>query len=390
MSVGTPGAAPGAGAGFLARDRELLERRLPGLDARLAATGLEKLERPGSPAVDWFRQSGAGALFVPTDHHGLGAGLREGVRLQRAIACRAPSLAVATTMHHFSVASLIGWERLSAGLEWLLAEAVARNAMLVASGAAEGRPGAGVLTPSMTARPVDGGVRIDGTKKPCSLSRSMDLLFATVRVRRPDGERCAVAVVPADSPGLSVRPFWRSDVLAGAESDELVLDDVFVPERLVTDLGPVGTTSEPLRRSLVWFEVLIAASYLGTAAALVERAVAAPRTDTGELARMAATLEGATYALEGVAAQAESDAAAGADPAALLGPALAVRFAVQDAVVEVSARAAEALGGGAFIRDPDIAYLCAATRCLAFHPPSRTAGEAALVQHLRGEAVDVP
>ncbi|MEV4440690.1 acyl-CoA dehydrogenase family protein [Streptomyces sp. NPDC049577] len=372
--------------GFLAADREVLERRLPGLDARLAGAGLARLERPDSPAVGWFRASGAAALFVPADHQGLGVGLREGIRLQRALASRAPSLAVATTMHHFSVASLIGWERLDAGLEWLLAEAVARNSMLVASGAAEGRPGAGILTPVMTARTVPGGVILNGSKKPCSLSRSMDLLFATVRLRRDDGERCAVAVVPASSPGLSVRPFWKSEVLAGAESDELVLEEVFVPERLVTDLGPLGTTGEPLRRSLVWFELLIAASYLGMAAALVERVVAAPRAGTGELARLAVGLEGASCALEGVAARSETEP----DPAALLGPALAVRFAVQDAVVTVAGQAAEALGGGAFISGPDVAYLCAATRCLAFHPPSRTAAAAALAQHLRGEPVDVP
>ncbi|SER48109.1 Acyl-CoA dehydrogenase [Streptomyces sp. yr375] len=377
----------GAGsAGFLTADRDLLERRLPGLDAQLASVGLDKLERPGSPAVDWFRRCGAGALFVPAEHQGLGAGLREGVRLQRAIASRAPSLAVATTMHHFSVASLIGWEHLGAGLEWLLAEAIAGNSMLVASGAAEGRPGAGILTPVMTARPTDGGVLVSGTKKPCSLSHSMDLLFATVRVQGPGGERCAVAVVTAGSEGLSSRPFWKSEILAGAESDELVLHDVFVPERLVTDLGPVGTTSAPLRRSLVWFEVLIAASYLGMAAALVERAAAAPRVGAADLARMAVLLEAATYALEGVAARSETEP----DPAALLGPSLAARFAAQDAAVTVAALAAEALGGGAYLNDPEVAYLCAATRCLAFHPPSRAAGTAALVQYLRGEAVDVP
>ncbi|MGW6305342.1 acyl-CoA dehydrogenase [Streptomyces niveus] len=376
-------AAESLTAAFLAPDRALLEHHLPGLDGQLASVDLGKLERPGSPAVDLFRGSGAPALFVPEEYSGLGVGLRDGVRIQRAIGSRAPSLAVASTMHHFSVASLTGWDSQEGGMEWLIAEAVARHSMLVASGAAEARPGSGILNPAMSARPVAGGVLVSGSKKPCSLSRSMDLLFATLRVGTPDGERCAVAVIPAGSPGLTCRPFWRSDILAGAQSDELVLDDVFVPQRLVSDVGPVGTTTDALRRSMVWFELLIAASYVGMAAALVERAVRAPRTDTRRLADLAVGLEAATYALEGVAARSDADA----EPATLLGPALTVRFAAQDAVLDVAATAADALGGGAFITSPDIAYLCAAVRCLAFHPPSRTAATDALVAHLRGESV---
>ena len=373
---------------FLDAERALLEHYLPGLDGRLASAELDRLERPGSPAIGWFREAGGPALFVPAEFSGRGVGLREGVRVQRAIASRAPSLAVATTMHHFSVASLAGWDEQEAGLEWLLVEAIARNGLLVASGAAEGTPGSGILRPAMTARKVDGGVRLDGSKKPCSLSASMDLLFATVRVTAdPDagGEQHVIAVVPADSPGLSTRPFWRTGILAGAESDEVVLADVFVPDRLLSGIGPPGATTDALRRSLISFELLISASYLGVAAALVERALSCVRGTTGKLARMAVALEGPTFTLDGVAARVED----GTDPALLLGPALVARFAAQDAAAELAAAAVEALGGGAFLGSPEIAYLLAASRCLAFHPPSREAGDTALVNYLRGAAVAV-
>ncbi|MEV5505169.1 acyl-CoA dehydrogenase family protein [Streptomyces orinoci] len=372
-------------AGFLAEDRRLLEDHLPGLDARLAQAGLDALERPGSPAIDWFRQAGAPGLFIPRDHGGLGVGLRDGIRIQRAIGCRAPSLAVATTMHHFSVAGLTVWDRQEAGMEWLLAEAVARNSLLVASGAAEGRPGSGILRPDMSGRPTDGGILVSGSKKPCSLSSSMDLLFATVRIDGPGDPRLAIAVIPADSPGLDRRSFWPSHLLAGAESDEVILRDVFVPRRLVSEVGPVGTTSEALRQSLVRFELLIAASYAGMAAALVERVLAAPLAAQAPLAAMAVTLEGACYALEGVAARAD-ELTAGTD---LLGPALLARYHTQDAVVQVAAAAVEALGGGGFLADPGAAYLQAAVRCLAFHPPARAAATGTLADHLRGQSATV-
>jgi alkylation response protein AidB-like acyl-CoA dehydrogenase len=64
---------------------------------------------------------------------------------------------------------------------------------------------------------------------------------------------------------------------------------------------------------------------------------------------------------------------------------LVARFAAQQALREASDMAAELLGGIAFIRSPDIAYLIAAVRPLAFHPPSRTAMAQALVDYFTGQ-----
>jgi hypothetical protein len=62
--------------------------------------------------------------------------------------------------------------------------------------------GAGLLVPA-----VPGG--LGGAKRPCSLSRSMDLLTASVLVPDESGqEQLVVALVPAGSPGLEVNPFW--------------------------------------------------------------------------------------------------------------------------------------------------------------------------------------
>jgi hypothetical protein len=50
--------------------------------------------------------------------------------------------------------------------------------------------------------------------------------------------------------------------------------------------------------------------------------------------------------------------------------------------------AAATLGGGmAFITSSDTAYLLAASRALAFHPPSRAVASAALARHLAGAAL---
>jgi alkylation response protein AidB-like acyl-CoA dehydrogenase len=370
---------------FLQEDRELLAKHLPGLEEQLAAAGLHDLERPSSPAIEWFREAGGPSLFVPSDLGGQGVGLAAGVRLQRALASRAPSLGVATTMHHFSVASMLDLEDAGSGVEWMLAEAVARNSLLIASGAGEGTGGGQLVRPQMTARATEDGLLLSGVKKPCSLSGSMDLLFATVRVVEPEGEdQLALAVVPKNSPGLSVRPFWTTPVLAGAQSEEVVLEDVFVPTRAVSELGPIGTTTDSLRAALVWFELLIAATYLGICGALLERALSSRRAPTA-LGDVIADLEGATYALEALGMKV--DAAGRASQ--LVGPALIVRYGAERAVTRACTTALEALGGGAFVTSPDVAYLHSASCCLMFHPPARHAAAESIIDSMRGEQVNI-
>src|SRR6266545_7977660 len=177
----------GIGMEFLGKERATLEELLPGLDKALAEVALAVLEKPGGPAIRAFREAGGPGLLVPAEHAGLGADPVQAVRVQRAIGARCPSLAVATTMHHFSVATLVETSRLSTGFEWALLEGIAEQGLLVASGFAEGRPGQGILAPTVQAMRVDGGYLVNGSKKPCSLSASMDLLTASVALPRPDG-----------------------------------------------------------------------------------------------------------------------------------------------------------------------------------------------------------
>src|SRR5215472_2131486 len=123
--------------GFLKQERETLEKLLPGLDATLARVPLMEMERPGNPSIPVYRQLGGPGLLIPTRFGGRGASPLQAARAQRAIACRAPSLAVATTMHHFTIATLLEINPEDPGLEAELLESVARDNLYVASGFAE-------------------------------------------------------------------------------------------------------------------------------------------------------------------------------------------------------------------------------------------------------------
>ncbi|MEV6650774.1 acyl-CoA dehydrogenase family protein [Streptomyces sp. NPDC051219] len=366
--------------------REVCEGYLPGLLDKLGGHSLEELERPGSPAIGLFRAHGGPSLVIPKTYSGLGAGPLDAVAVTRALAAVSPSLAVATTMHHFSVATLFSLadSLQSGGVEWALLEGIVEQNLLVASGFAEGRPGRGILTPTMQARPDAKGYRINGSKKPCSLSGSMDLLTASVALPNEDGTSdMAVLLVPRQAEGLTVHPFWSSWALAGAESDEVRLTDVLVDEQQVmrTQLGSNRELDELQTVGFIWFEVLISASYLGIASGLAERVISSGRGSVTERAELVTRLETASLLLEGAArmiTDGETDNAA-------LAKSLLARYGAQDAIADTVRRAVELLGGMAFIGGGDIPYLAAASHGLSFHPPSRSSFSEPLIEHVTGK-----
>lgn len=375
---------------FLDRERQTVAKMLPGLDEFLAGTPLAELERPGNPGIPEFRRCGGAGLLVPEQHGGAGASALEALRVQRAIGARSPSLAVATTMHHFSMASLVVLsETGGTGLEWMLMEGLAKTGKLLASGFAEGRPGTSILEPTMSAVAAEGGVRVTGVKRPCSLSASMDLLTASVRVPRLDGtgDQLAVVLIPADAEGLRVSPFWGSFALAGAESDQVSVEDVFVPEELVVRTEPIaGAMLDELQvTGFLWFELLISGSYLGAASAVVERVLGDERIPAAERVRLVADLEAVMAALENIARRMPAEQR----DQQLLGDALLVRYAVQDAIARSVPRALELLGGMAFISSGDLGYLAATVNALGFHPPSRTRMAGPLAAFLSGESLAI-
>jgi alkylation response protein AidB-like acyl-CoA dehydrogenase len=368
---------------LLRAERDTLDGYIPGLDKYLSEIPLLELEKPGHGALQKFRELGGPALLVPAEYGGKGACLLDAVRIQRAVGSRSPSLAVATTMHHFSVASLVELTAAGNGFEWAMLMAIAENSWLLSSGFAEGKPGQHILTPTMRGVPADGGILVSGAKKPCSLTWSMNLMSASVAVADPNStgtDRLAVVLIPAESAGLERAPFWQTTALAAAESDQVTLTEVFVPEALIF-YPQDGESMDPIQaRGFVWFELLVSASYLGAATNLAERVIARGRGSDEDRAALAIELESAAAALEQVAAFATT----AGDNDALLARALYVRFATERAIERVVMSAAATLGGMSFIESPEIAYLLGATRALAFHPPSRAAAAGPIARYLAG------
>ena len=242
---------------FLGTERALLERFMPGLDAEFKAIPLAILEGRENPSIRILKDAKGPGLLIPKQYGGLGASAVEGARTLRAIASRAPSLGIVCTMHNFSASTLVEWAMFGEEYGEMLLTGLAENSMYRRLGLCRGP--IGVQAPRHDhAGPARSRRRLahQRQKKPCTLTYSMDFLSCGVSVEADDGtRRRAIGLVPADSAGIERRPFWKSHVLAGAESDEVILTDVHVPDDFVfviegsDQLDPVEVTG------YVWFQI---------------------------------------------------------------------------------------------------------------------------------------
>jgi alkylation response protein AidB-like acyl-CoA dehydrogenase len=373
---------------FLAREREILAKYAPKLDEDLARLGLEYLETPEPGRLaDLMKKHRLPGLLVAPELGGMGCSPNDAIRVQRAVAARSPSMGVMMTMHNFTISFCNLMADLTPAVPVML-EAVGRQQKLVASGFAEGRYGAGILDSTLLVRRDGDGYRLSGSKKPCSMTHCMDILTAGIAHAGPDGiKRTGMAIVFADQEGISRHPFWNAPVLRAADSHELRLENVFVPaERVVIsdsdneDMKLLIAMGEVC--GLCWFEVMITATYLGVVSGLAERVIGNPKIDAAERVALGSELETAQAALDGAVRMMEI----GPLDESLLAQVLLVRFSIQRAIERCAMRAAELVGGLAFIRDAQIATYLSSARCLAFHPISRKAAEPMLAGHLSGTA----
>lgn len=367
--------------------RAATDRLLPGLTERLRSRGLMALEQ-AEPAelCALFRESGAAALLVPTQAGGMGAAPSDTLAVLRAVGSLCPSLAVMMTMHHHTIATIVQLGGIVPAADELLA-AIAANNLLVASAFAEGKPGSAIFNASLKASAVEGGYLLNGSKKPCTMSHGMDVIVAGVAPASGDGQ--GFAVIFAEGSGIVRERFWQTPVLAASDSNALVFRDVFVPDDMV--LLAEGEGAEQAAEvaqaaslsGLCWFQLMVGASYLGVASALVERLLDRRGVADLQLAQLAIELEGAYQALLGTASLLQQTDAA--DPA-LYSQALCTRFSVQAAIERASNLAVELLGGMSFIASDEVAYLLAASRAIGFHPVSRMAAVPMLADYLRQTA----
>jgi alkylation response protein AidB-like acyl-CoA dehydrogenase len=208
---------------------------------------------------------------VPAELGGGAASYRELCDLLRTLAHSCSSTALALAMHTHPLATAVWrWRHEAAPVEGLLRRVAAEELVLITSG------GSDFLAGSGSAAKVDGGYRVTARKVFGSGSPGGHI-FMTMAIHDDPTEGPTVLhfPVPLDAAGVKVSDNWRTLGMRGTGSNDILLDDVFVPD------AAVGARRPPGRWTQVFFVIysiafpLIYSVYLGVAEAAREIAVRA-------------------------------------------------------------------------------------------------------------------
>ncbi|HYD09341.1 MAG TPA: acyl-CoA dehydrogenase family protein [Acidimicrobiales bacterium] len=309
-----------------------------------------------------LRSSGLLALAVPVELGGSGATIAEVAQVQRELAHHCGSTALASAMHQH-VVSFTAWRyrRGLPGAEATLKRVAEEGIVLVSTG------GADFVDPRGTATKVEGGYRVSGRKVFASQSTGGAVMSTMFAYDDPtEGRRVLNMSVPFASEGVTIADNWDTLGMRGTASNDVILDDVFVPDERVVANRPHGVVDPPLQVILSVAMPIIAGVYLGIAeAAYAEAKAAAFPGNERQLGLMRHKLQVAGWALDGALG------VVGDDPQPSLDTVDAVMIAKREialAGIEVVDLAMEVAGGRAFFKGSVIERAYRDIRAAKFHP----------------------
>jgi alkylation response protein AidB-like acyl-CoA dehydrogenase len=346
------------------------------LKARAAAVGSTLAEHAArhdtegsfvTEAYAALRDSGLLKAGVPAELGGDGATIAELTALQRELAHHCASAALASSMHQHVVA-FTAWRyrRRLQGAEATLRRVAEEGILLVSTG------GGDYTHPRGEAVKVDGGYRVTGRKRFASQSSHGTMMATMFTYDDPEqGRRVLNIAVPIGAEGVTVADNWDTLGMRGTASNDIALEDVFVPDERVLANRPYGVVDPPLQVISEIAFPIISGVYLGVAEAAYQAALAAaaPKADNvlvqRHLGLMRHKLRVASWALDGALV------AVGDDPGPSAETYLAVMSAkaeIADAGVEVCDLAMDIAGGSAFFKGSVIERCYRDIRAAKFHP----------------------
>lgn len=320
-----------------------------------------------SESLDAIREAGLLAAGVPAELGGLGGTQRDLADLQRELAHHCGSTALATSMHQH-VVCFTAWRyrRGLPGAEATLRRVAEEGIVLVSTG------GGDWTHPRGTATRVEGGYRVSGHKRFASLSTVGTVLATMATYDDPDaGRRVLNLAVPAGADGVSVLENWDTLGMRGTASNDVVLDDVFVPDERVLANRPYGVVDPALQVIGSIAFPIVSAVYLGVAEAAYAAAVEAARrrsddpTVRRQVGLMRHRLQVAEWALEGALDRVGPDPEPSAE---MLTAVMLAKREVALAGLEVSDLAMEVAGGAAYFRGSVVERSYRDIRAAKFHP----------------------
>lgn len=334
------------------------------------AANAARYDAEGSWAQESFehlRENGVLGLAVPTELGGMGATIRQTSIVQRELAKYCASTALALSMHqHVTAFTAWRYRREMPGAEATLRRVVEDRIVLVSTG------GADFTSPHGNALKVDGGYRVTGRKIFASQSPAGTVMSTMFAFDDPEqGRRVLNMAVPFADPGVTIHDNWNSMGMRATASNDVSIDDVFVPDARVTANRPYGVVDPPLQIIVSIAFSIVNGVYLGVADSAAEHAIAAAAGKAADpivqrqVGLMTHKLRVVSWAQEGALS------VVGDDPSPSVEMVVAVMAAKREiatAGIEICDLAMEIAGGAAFFKGSPIERAYRDIRGAKFHP----------------------
>lgn len=335
------------------------------LSARFGARVAELADSDDFVADNYedLRASGLLAAGVPRELGGQGMDVPELAQMLKALARGCSSTALAFSMHtHIVALAAWRWRHQKAPTAALLEKVARDRVVLISTG------GGDWLESSGEALAAEGGYRVSARKAFCSGVPAGNLLVTSAVVRGKD--EVIHFAVPLKGPGVRIEPTWRTLGMRNTASHDVVLENVLVPEGVVSARRPRGKW-HPLFDLLCMVALpLVYAVYVGVAEAARERAlemVRRRRTDDA-LLQQVGEMENQLAAAQLAHADWIACAAEGRPGPASSRRAMIDRTLVARAVLGTVDAAMNAAGGAAFFRRFGLEQLFRDAQGARFHP----------------------
>ncbi len=353
--------------------------------APMLAAHAEEVDEAGrfvAESYDLLKQEGLVEAGVPTELGGGGAEVADLAEMLRVMARSCGSTALAFAMHTHQVA-IPAWRwrhQKVAAVEPLLRRVAAERLVLLSSGGSDWIGGSG------KAEKVDGGYRVNARKVFTSGAEAGSVLM-TGAIVEDEGGNCSVIHfgAPMKSANVRIEQTWRTLGMRGTASNDVVIEDLFVPDAGVSFSRKAGEWHPVFQTIATIAFPLIYAVYLGIAESARDIAVGIAKTrpaaDAAIAGRMDTELRAAQLAhrwmLDAVARNAPS---ADTVNEVMIGRTLVARHGIE--AVEL---AMELAGGASFFRKAGLERRIRDIQGARFHPlqggpQARYAGAVALGQ----------
>lgn len=359
---------------MLINERIVCEKYLPELTRILLDSDVIELERSGSDhIIGLFKRLGKPGLLVPQAFGGEGCSLENMAYILRFVGSRCPSLGLAMTMHHHTVASFVFNAIPMKGVEELLRRI--SKGILISSAFSEARNSGDILRSSVEFTfSADGANGIlNGKKKPVSMSNYSDAVLVSV-YERGNPENRGLALINRTNSAVTVKDFWVGDILSSADNQCLVFENTVVAEG--DYLVPVTDSDSQMKTRLLvadaeiavstLFQIMMCATYLGIASKICNTYINSNVCTSHQRLDILSRLESAILAVYHIASQ--------SDHQNLTNQLCSAMLVTHNSIAQIDSvvsQASSQLGEKGYLNNEEALYIVLASKCINYHPPSQ-------------------